>query len=295
MSGRSKRYAWNTVEIRDSESGRVLHSLIGHTAIVSGAAFSPDGRRLATSSADRTIKLWDVPTGREVFTLFGHTSGVMGLAFSPDGHRIASGGLDSTARIWDATPLTAEVLRAQEVRYRQKLNVLSEITDATDDLQRAEIFEITGRWDLAAVAYSKAILSHPMESRYLLRRSRAYGKLGQWNKAEADVAKAVELIEKSAPNDFGLLAYQGHSCRILCVGILANRPSGKNRKCFPDSAPGVRNGGDPGSGCRQLMAFSVRHASAVGSCSTQQWPTGRVGSRLPPVRWPCARRSRPKA
>ena len=39
---------------------------------VRGLASSPDGRRLATASDDRTIKLWDTSTGQEVFTLRGH-------------------------------------------------------------------------------------------------------------------------------------------------------------------------------------------------------------------------------
>lgn len=39
-----------------------------HAAGVFGAAFSRDGRRIATSSADRTVKLWDVATGDLVQT-----------------------------------------------------------------------------------------------------------------------------------------------------------------------------------------------------------------------------------
>ena len=109
-----------TVEVQDVPTGRVLHTLVGHTADVICIAFSPDGRRIATASFDRTVKLWDTATGREVFTLRGHTAGVIALAFSPDGSRIVSGGLDRTARVWDATPLPAGILHAQESRHRQK-------------------------------------------------------------------------------------------------------------------------------------------------------------------------------
>jgi hypothetical protein len=78
--------------------------------------FSPDGRRIATSSIDLTIKLWDSTTGQEVLTLRGHTSIVYCLAFSPDGRRLASGSGDWTVRIWDATPLSADALCDQEAR-----------------------------------------------------------------------------------------------------------------------------------------------------------------------------------
>ena len=36
-------------------------------------AFSPDGKRLASASADETVKVWDAATGQETLTLKGHT------------------------------------------------------------------------------------------------------------------------------------------------------------------------------------------------------------------------------
>jgi WD40 repeat protein len=45
---------WN---VRDPAHPSLLATLGGHTSSVNGAAFSPDGRTLATASSDNTVRL----------------------------------------------------------------------------------------------------------------------------------------------------------------------------------------------------------------------------------------------
>jgi tetratricopeptide (TPR) repeat protein len=70
--------------------------------MVHSAAFSPDGSRIVTRSADRTAKVWDARTGSPLLELKGHTSVVTSAAFSPDGSRIVTTSLGQTAKVWDA-------------------------------------------------------------------------------------------------------------------------------------------------------------------------------------------------
>jgi WD40 repeat protein len=67
---------------------------------VYSVTFSPDGKTLATASADGTARLWDVQTGQELRRFVGHEKGVEDVTFSPDGKTIATVSDDGAARLW---------------------------------------------------------------------------------------------------------------------------------------------------------------------------------------------------
>ena len=81
-------------------SSQVRMTLRGHSSFVRGVAFSPDGKRIATASADQTAKVWDAESGKELLTLRGHSSAVYGVAFSPDGKRLATASADATVQVY---------------------------------------------------------------------------------------------------------------------------------------------------------------------------------------------------
>ena len=88
--------------IWDAQSGKVILTLVGHSAGVVSVRFSADGSRIVTASRDKTARIWDAKTGQVLITLSGHTAELWSAAFSPDGHRVVTASNDGTARIWDA-------------------------------------------------------------------------------------------------------------------------------------------------------------------------------------------------
>jgi WD40 repeat protein len=80
--------------------------LAGHEKSTGAAAFSSDGRWLATGSDDGAIRLWNLaqvdPTSQSV-PIGRHDGAVGELAFSPDGKWLVSGGADRKLRFWHRT------------------------------------------------------------------------------------------------------------------------------------------------------------------------------------------------
>ena len=71
-----------------------------HDSAVNAVAFSPDGSKVATASADFSARIFDPATGAERVRLV-HDSAVNAVAFSPDGSKVATASADFSARIFD--------------------------------------------------------------------------------------------------------------------------------------------------------------------------------------------------
>ncbi len=66
------------------------------------AAFSPDGKWIATGDQDGAVSLWEVAAGGTVRRqLLGHRESVSGVSFHPDGSRLVSCSFDGQVKVWD--------------------------------------------------------------------------------------------------------------------------------------------------------------------------------------------------
>lgn len=89
------------LELFDAGTGKGVAVLPGHGGAVWGLAAAPDGRLLASTSADQTVKLWKPTGGQLRSVLVGHHRDVVGGEFDRFGRVLATTGHDGSVRVWN--------------------------------------------------------------------------------------------------------------------------------------------------------------------------------------------------
>jgi WD40 repeat protein len=139
-----------------ADSGAFVHPAMAHPGGVLFAAFSPDGRRIATTAKDNKVRVWDWQAGTAV-ELGALPLPAATVVFSPDGQRVATASYDQTARVWDAAngAKTLELKHASRVTSAIYSRDGRRIVTASQD-KTAQV------WDAATGAKIGAPLQHAM-------------------------------------------------------------------------------------------------------------------------------------
>jgi WD40 repeat protein/DNA-binding SARP family transcriptional activator len=121
---------------------RVDLPLSGHTASVNAAAFSPDGRILATGGNDRTVVLHDAASGATLGSPLPTGSFVAKLEFSPDGRRLGVGTQGGDSLLFD-------VATGTQVTSLPGTSVVSSLSFSPDGTRLATLTDTAQIWDAA--------------------------------------------------------------------------------------------------------------------------------------------------
>jgi WD40 repeat protein/serine/threonine protein kinase len=199
------------VTLWDVASGKVVRTLIIRNAdTVWSLAFSPDGRRLASSTAAQLpeTKVWDVEDGQELASFHVERRwGTQGLAFSPDGRRIA------LVLNWRRSVLLLDAATGAE---------LGSLVARTDTGLNAVAFSPDGRriaaacgdgtvvlWDAEAMSFVRLFRGHTNPVREV-----AFSPDGR-RIASASDDSAVRLWEVASGRE--VAALRGHPWGVLSV------------------------------------------------------------------------------
>lgn len=191
-SGR-KIVLWNT------ETGKEVVVLQGHESAVNSAVWSPDDKRIASASDDRTARIWDPNTGRELTVLKEHTRAVHTVSWNHDGTQLLTASDDSTARLWSTTGTEVAVFAG----HTGKVHTASwspdskRIATASED-KTARIWDVaTGKSLYVLGPHSRelgAAVWSPERTRLLTVLHKAYSVSPEQTVRVCDAATGKELI-----------------------------------------------------------------------------------------------------
>jgi WD40 repeat protein len=134
------------------ESGLRRPQVEQHNGSVRAAAFSPDGKILATASGDNTVLLSDPTTGRSLGPpLTAHRAPVVALAFNPDGSMLASGSEDRSVVLWDVQ--TRQQVGPRLVKHVNPVRGLGFSEDGDHLFSISSAFD-TAHWDLDPATFA---------------------------------------------------------------------------------------------------------------------------------------------
>ena len=114
----------SVIRLWDIKSGSLLRELAGHTGVVTGVAFSEDGKSLVSGGEGTgTLRIWDVATGAEKQVLQGPAEGLLDVAVQPHGPWLVGAGKDGAVWVWNADALAFEPARLS--RHGTEVNAVN--------------------------------------------------------------------------------------------------------------------------------------------------------------------------
>lgn len=200
----------NSLHLWEARSGRPLAGLLGHRQTVRAVAFSPDGSRLLTGSADHTARIFALEKGGLAAAsppqVLAHPDEVTDVAFSPDGQRVVTACADKQARVYSASD--GKLLLS--LRHETALTSVQYSPDGRRILSTTQD-DVAFVWDAAAGSQVAQLAGHTSSV-----VAAAYSPDGTWI-ATASVDRSARIWDARS----GALVQQlrGHAGPVLSVSF----------------------------------------------------------------------------
>lgn len=203
-------YAHGRVRIWDTATGKEPLPPTGHTQSVTAVSFAPDGKSVASVSADSTVRVWDWTTGKE---LLKHSekvlNGFTGVTHLPDGKLVLFAAWNGNGSWWVYDSIAKRTVKG----FEGDVNANAIVVGKDGKVLTAGFDGCIGLWDVAAGKEEKRIDVRPKPSPEVdfpdLRSlslsadcRRAAWTDGQKRAGVVDLETGKTIVALNAPEDF---------------------------------------------------------------------------------------------
>ena len=180
-----------------------------HQGPLTGIAFSPDGRKLASNGEDQRVKIWEVATGRELANFPNEGGGFGTIVFSPNGGVLASVNRPAI-KLWD-------VETRREIRTLTDNSTVWDIVFTPDGgwLVSVNVKREIKVWEIATGRVARSLGSPPVDTGSHLGHL-ALSRDGRWL-AYASWDKTIKLWDFTTGREVRTLV--GHGGRVFSAAF----------------------------------------------------------------------------
>jgi WD40 repeat protein/tetratricopeptide (TPR) repeat protein len=223
-NGRRELVLEDGATIRDTTTQEKLTPAMRHREDIVTAAFSPDGRYVATASVDHTARVWDVDTGDPVTPPLRNPAIVFQAVFGPQSRQLGVLSQSHVIEVWRLTPdsrpladleALAELLSGRHITPRRSFEELGQATllnlhrrlvrKSPENFQTTAEQRTTWHWSVAALSPSQGgylvpanrLLDPGADPNRWPWRARLESGRSDWTNALESYSRALELDLKN--------------------------------------------------------------------------------------------------